>query len=262
MYLSTSQGVFKFDSKKEWQRIKDNTGVLDFPSETRSLAWDNDTNAFLAINKNGHGKIYHSPDKLNSLTEVYVTSGMDSSIKDLKINSIGRIYFLSSEKIFGYSDDDGKTFRLMAHLDKDFEKIVIDLNNSETIYLWGKNAIHKSIDGGYNFFNLSIPSDGINDLFVSDNQTIYLATDKGVFQSFDGGWNWIVMDSLLPKNLVAGAVSYNNESKELMAGFDGRLYTSKDGTGWSVKTVGVNRINLIKVNPLNSNEILVGMKKQ
>jgi hypothetical protein len=91
---------------------------------------------------------------------------------------------------------------------------------------------------------------------------IYLATDKGVFQSFDGGWNWVIMDSLLPKDLVAGAVSYNNGSKELLAGFDGRLYTSKDGTSWSVKTIGINHINIIKVNPFNSNEILVGMKKQ
>jgi ligand-binding sensor domain-containing protein len=262
MYLSTSQGIFKFDNKKEWQRIKDNTGVLDFPSETRSLVWGKDKNAFLAVNKNGYGKIYHSFDGLNNLTEVYVTSGVDSLIKDLKINSTGRIYFLSSEKIFGYSDDNGKTFRLMAHLDRDFEKIVIDSGNNEIIYLWGKNTIYKSIDGGYNFLNLDVPSAGINDLFVSNNQVIYLATDKGVFQSFDGGWNWMIMDSLLPKDLAAGAVSYNNENKELLAGFDGRLYTSKDGTSWSVKTIGVNHINIIKINPFNSNEILVGMKKQ
>jgi photosystem II stability/assembly factor-like uncharacterized protein len=262
MYLSTSQGIFKFDNKKEWQRIKDSTGILDFPSETRSLIWSKDGNAFLAINKNGHGKIYHSLDDLNNLTEVYVTSGANSLIKDLEINSVGRIYFLSSEKIFGYSDDNGKTFRLMAHLDKDFEKIVMDSNNNETIYLWGKNTIYKSIDGGHNFFNLGVTLVGINDLFVSNNHMIYLATNKGVFQSFDGGWNWIIMDSLLPKDLAAGAVSYNNDGKELLAGFDGRLYTSKDGTGWSVKTIGVNHINIIKVNPFNSNEILMGMKKQ
>lgn len=263
MYLSTSQGVFKFNSKKrEWQRIKDDSGVLDFPLEVRSLIWDKTNDAFLAINKNGHGKIYYSPDGFKNLIEIYVTSQANSVIQDLKINTSGRIYFLSSERIFSYSDDNGKTFRLMTHLDKDFEKIVIDSKNNEIIYLWGKNVVYKSVDGGHNFFDLDVLFAGINDLFVADGGMIYLATNKGVFQSFDGGWSWTIMDSLLPKDLSAGAVSYNNESKDLLAGFDGRLYTSKDGTGWSVKTIGVNYINIIKINPFNSNEVLIGMKKQ
>lgn len=262
IHLSTSQGVFKFDSAGQgWQRIKDNTSVLDFPLEARSLVWSKAGDAFLAVNKNGRGKIYKSSDNLKNLVEIYVTSQVNSAIKDLKVNASERIYFLSSEKIFGYSDDNGKTFRLMAHLDKDFERIVMDQKNNGIIYLWGKSAIYKSVDSGHNFFDLSISLSGINDLFVADSGVIYSATNKGIFQSFDGGWNWTIMDSLLPKNLPAEAVSYNNEKKNILAGFDGRLYISEDGMGWSIKTIGVNTINIIKINPFNFNEVFVGMKK-
>lgn len=263
MYLSTSQGIFQFNEKKqEWQRIKDDTGILDFPSEARSLIWNKTGDAFVVINKNDRGKIYRSSDNLKNLTEIYVTSQTDSIIEDLKINALGRIYFLSSERIFGYSDDNGKTFRLMNHLDKDFEKIAMNPKNNEIIYLWGNNSIYKSVDGGRIFSNLGFSFLGINDLFVADSGIIYVATDKGVSRSFDGGWSWTVMDSLLPKDLPAGAVSYNNEKGIILAGFGGRLYTSEDGVGWSVKTIGTNVINMIKINPLNTDEVLVGIKKQ
>ena len=134
-------------------------------------------------------------------------------------------------------------------------------NNNDVIYLWGTQSIYKSIDGGNNFSNLNVPFSGVNDLFVANDGVIYSATDKGVHRSFDGGWSWVIMDSLLPKNLPSGAVVYNNEKKSVLAGFNGKLYISEDGVSWSIKTVGVNSISMIKINPLNANEVLVGMKK-
>lgn len=261
-YLITNQGVFEFNSRgQKWKRVKDDTGIMDYPLAVRSMVWSKSGDAFLAINKNGQGKIYYSSDKLKTLNEIYVTSQANSEIKDLQIDQSGRIYFLSSEKNFGYSDNNGKTFRLMSHLNDAFERIVINFNNNDVIYLWGNQSIYKSIDGGNNFSNLNVPFSGVNDLFVANDGVIYSATDKGVHRSFDGGWSWVIMDSLLPKNLPSGAVVYNNEKKSVLAGFNGKLYISEDGVSWSIKTVGVNSISMIKINPFNANEVLVGMKK-
>ncbi|HNW96281.1 MAG TPA: hypothetical protein PLQ44_00750 [Candidatus Paceibacterota bacterium] len=261
-YLITNQGVFEFNSQgQKWKRLKDDTGIMDYPLVVRSMVWSKAGDAFLAINKNGQGKIYYSSDGLKTLNEVYVTSQADSEIKDLQIDESGRIYFLSSEKIFGYSDNNGKTFRLMTHLDSIFERIVMSSNDNNVVYLWGAQLVYKSVDGGNNFSNLSVPFSGINDFFVANNGVIYSATDKGVYRSFDGGWSWVIMDSLLPKNLSSGAVAYNNEKKCVLAGFNGKLYISEDGVSWAIKTVGVNSINMIKINPFNANEVLVGMKK-
>jgi len=262
LYLCTTQGIFKTDNlEDEWQKIKDQTRILEFPAIIRSLIFKDNQTALVAINKNDHGKIYFTSDNFKTLKEIYVTSQEATEIKDLKINQSGRIYFLSSEKILGYSDDNGETFQLMNHLDKSFERIIISPKNDNVIYLWGKDSVYKSIDSGYNFYNLGVSFSGINDLFVANDQVVYIATNYGVFRSFDGGWNWQVMDSLLPKNLPAGAISYNNERKEILVGFNGRLYQSKDGTAWSIKTIGNNDINMIKINPFNSNQVLVGMKK-
>ncbi len=261
IYLCTSQGLFNLtESKKGWERIKDSTKVLEFPAEISSLIFKDNQTAFISINKNNRGKIYFTSDNFETLKEVYVTSQADVKINDLAINQSGRVYFISSEKILGYSDDNGKTFRLMTHLDKNFRKIIINQKNNNIIYLWGDEGVYKSVDAGNNFYNLGV-SFGINDFFVDNDDIIYLATNKGAYRSFDGGWNWQIMDSLLPKDLPARAISYNNERKEVIIAFGGRLYISQDGLAWSIKTIGVNPINLIEVNPFNSSQIIIGMKK-
>ena len=252
--------MFDKHSKKEWERIKDSTKVLEFPLAVSSLIFKGDQTAFISVNKNNRGKIYFTPDNFKTLKEVYVTSVAGAEINDLAINQNGRIYFISTEKILGYSDDNGKTFRLMTHLDKNFRKIIISQKNNDVIYLWGAEGVYKSVDAGNNFYNLGV-SFGINDFFVDNNDIVYLATNKGAYRSFDGGWNWQIMDSLLPKDLPAGAISYNNERKEVIIAFGGRLYISQDGLAWSIKTIGSNAINLIEVNPFNSSQIIIGMKK-
>jgi photosystem II stability/assembly factor-like uncharacterized protein len=261
-YLCTSQGVFKLNNlKNKWERIKDQTGVLEFPSRISSLVFDDNQTAFIAVNKNNRGKIYFTSDNFQTLKEIYVTSQEGAEINDLKISQSGRIYFLSTEKILGYSDDNGQTFKLMTHLDRDFKKIVISQKNNNVIYLWGDEYIYKSVDAGYNFYNLGFTLSNINDFFINNKEIIYIATNNGAFHSFDGGWNWRLMDSLLPKDLPAGAISYNNERGEVIISFGGRLYISQDSLAWSIKSISTNNINIIKINPFNLNQVLVGIKK-
>jgi hypothetical protein len=39
------------------------------------------------------------------------------------------------------------------------------------------------------------------------------------------------------------------------------LYISQDSLAWSIKSISTNNINIIKINPFNLNQVLVGIKK-
>lgn len=271
IFSVTSQGLFKIVQPGEkWEKIVDAGGFLRSPVSVEQIVFlnQNPNNVLVAASKSNFGRIYRSADGLKNLKEVYGTSNEGAIITDLKFNSQNsRVYFISTEGVFGYSDDAGESFRLLKQFSDSLEKIVFDPINDQNIFIISKQSVYRSSDAGYSFVDLSdilIASGitGINNLWLSKENGLFLASDSGAWRSSDFGYTWQKLGSLLPEGLPATAIMYNDERGEVLIGFGGRLYTSPNGYDWSIRSLNQsNTINVIRISPLNSNVILVGMKR-
>lgn len=271
IFAATNQGLFKTAQPGEkWERVIDETGFLRSPISAKQIAFlnQNSSDVLVAASKSNFGRIYRSTDGLKSLKEVYSTSNEGATITGLKFNSRkSRVYFISTEGVFGYSDNAGGSFRLLKQFPDPLQKIVFDSANDQNIFIISRQSLYKSSDAGYSFVDLSdiltaSGIAGINDLWLNKEDGLFLASDSGAWRSSDFGYTWQKLDSLLPEGLPATAIMYNDERGEALIGFGGRLYTSFNGYDWSIRSLNQsNTINIIRINPLNSNVILVGMKR-
>lgn len=271
IFSATNQGLFKtFQPGEKWEKIIDDTGFLRSPVSVNQIVFlgKNYNDVLVAAYKSNFGRIYRSSDGLKNLKEVYSTSNERTVISDLKFNpQNNRVYFISTEGVFGYSDDAGGSFRLLKQFSDSLQKIVFDSANDQNIFIISNQSIYKSSDAGYSFVDLSgilaaYGISGINDVWLSKENGLFLASNSGAWRSFDSGHTWQKMDSLLPQGLPATAIMYNNERGGVLIGFGGRLYVSLNGYDWSIRSLNQsNIINIIKISPLDSNIILVGMKR-
>ncbi len=271
IFSATDQGLFKtVQLGEKWERIVDETGFLRSPVAINQMVFldQNSSDILVAASKSNFGRLYRSADGLKSLKEVYSTNNEGAVISDLKFNpQNNRIYFISTEGVFGCSDNGGASFRLLKQFSDSLQKIVFDPKNDQNIFIISSRSLYKSSDAGYSFADLSgilavYGISGINDIWLSKENGLFLASNSGAWRSFDSGSTWQKMDSLLPEGLPATAIMYNNERGEVLIGFGGRLYLSSNGHDWSIRSLNQsNIINIIKVNPLDSNIILVGMKR-
>lgn len=271
IFSATNQGLFKTVSPAgKWEKIVDDTGFLRSPVAVNQVIFlgQNPSDILVAAYKSNFGRLYRSVDGLKNLKEVYSTNNEGAVISDLKFNpQNNRIYFISTEGIFGCSDNGGASFRLLKQFSDSLQKIVFDPNNDRNIFISSSQSLYKSSDAGYSFLDLSgilavYGIAGINDIWFSKENGLFLASDSGAWRSFDSGSTWQKMDSLLPEGLPATAIMYNDKRGEVLIGFGGRLYFSSNGHEWSIRSLNQsNIINIIKVNPSDSNIILVGMKR-
>jgi len=272
IFAATNQGLFQnTDLKEGWERINDESGILKMSTKVMAMTFldNNPEKVLVAVYKSSRGKIYQSTDDLKNLKEVYTVNNEKAEISDVKFDEVSKnVYFVSSEGIFGYSNDAGSSFRFLKQFPYSLKKIVISPLNNQTIFLLTRQNIYKTLDAGHSFIDLreGLNSQGIqeiNDLFINKAGILFLASQKGAWRSFDGGFSWQKMDSLLPQTLPSGAIAYNNERGEVLIGFDGRFYRSADTLTWTVRTLNQsNFINVIGIHPLDSKIILVGLKRQ
>ncbi len=271
IFAATSQGLFKTDQAGEkWERVADETGFLRSPVAVQQIIFfgEDFSRILIAAYKSNFGRIYLSDDGLKTLKEVYGVSNAGAVISDLKFDSQkNRIYFTSTEGVFGYSDDGGESFGLLKQFSDSLTKIVFNQKNGQGIFLVSPTSLYSSFDDGYYFTDLSnvlaaYSISGLNDLWLSEKNGLFLASNSGAWRSFDYGYTWQKMDSLLPRDLPAMAIMYNNERGEILIGFGGRLYFSGNGRDWGVRSLNQsNVISNIKVDPVNSDVILIGMRR-
>lgn len=271
IFSATNQGLFKTVKLGEkWERVVDDAGFLQSPVAVNQVIFlgQNSSDVLVAVYKSNFGRLYRSADGLKNLKEVYSTNNEGAVISDLKFNpQNNRIYFISTEGVFGCSDNGGGSFRLLKQFSDSLQKIAVNPKNDQNIFIISSQSLYKSSDAGYSFADLSgilavYGISGINDIWFSKENGLFLASNSGAWRSFDSGSTWQKMDSLLPEGLPATAIMYNEEREGVLIGFGGRLYLSPNGYDWSIRSLNQsNIINIIKVNPSDSNIILVGMKR-
>lgn len=263
IYVLTNQGIFKNANLNEgWERINDQDGILKFPVKVRRLIFldDKEEEILLALTKNKRGYLYFSNDGLKTLKEVYRTNHLEEEILDLKINPLTKkIFFSTTQGQLVISSDQGRSYQLLGYFDQPIQAIHFSPSDFSKIILVGQTKIY---EGRGNFFQelRDLSSLGkINRIFLTRDR-FFLASNQGAWQSFDNGESWRVIDSLLPQNLPALEIVYNNIRKELLVAFDGSLYFSSDLVNWRMKTLDqTNLIKIVKIHPLNPNLIFVAM---
>lgn len=263
VYAATNQGIFQLDlSDKQWDKVVDSEQILSLGVQVKKIAFIDNTKILIAVYEGNKGRIYQADKNFENLEEVYSVSKENTSITDLAYDKkLGRIYFSSDDGILGLSENNGESFRLLKRFDNAIGKIFISPLDNYQIFLLASSKIYKSEDAGNSFVDLNINFSGlgvVNNIDIGKNGIIYVATNMGDWKSETGGWSWIRMDSLLPKDIASGAIVYN--SGRILSGFDGRVYLSDNGVDWRVKTLNQsNVINFIKVNPNNSQEVIVSL---
>lgn len=266
LYLSTNQGLFSSSQiGDQWNKVVDDGGVLGMTVKVQQVVFLNSGKVLLAIYNAGRGKIYQTDSDFKKLKEVYAVATDKTEITDLQLDVKNqKVYFSSSDGVFGYSDDGGGSFKLAKRFSNSLSKIFINPFNTEEIFLMGQNFFQKTMDAGNSFVDLgvnliSLGAFEFNDLHISRLGVVFLASNHGAWRSFDGGLSWAKLDSLLPRDLPSTAVSYNDDLGKIMVAFDGRLYLSQNGSDWTVRTINQsNRIDLIRVHPADPKVILVG----
>ena len=109
-----------------------------------------------------------------------------------------------------------------------------DYLNDKTLFLGnrmlGKEAIYRSIDGGFSFTPINLPANYAQSIILSPNysndQILYVGTEKGIYKSFNRGDTW------LPKGLddISVWCLTISSSGNLFAGTLGKgIFTSSDG---------------------------------
>lgn len=263
IYALTNQGVFQNSNLNGgWQRIKDQGGILKPPIKVQRLIFldDKEEQILLALTKNNRGYLYFSNDGLRTLKEVYRTGYLGEEIFDLKINPLTqKIFFSTNQGQLIVSSDQGKSYQLLKYFDQPIQIIAFSPLDSSRMILVGETKIYEGKDSVFNEL-VDLGSFGkINKIFLTANR-FYLATNQGAWQSFDGGKNWQIVDSLLPQNLPALEIAYNNIRKELLVAFDGAMYFSSDLVNWRMKTLDqTNLIKIIKIHPTNPHLIFVAL---
>lgn len=264
-YLLTNQGLFKSTQlEKGWQRINDQTGILKPPVKVQRMVFlkDNEEKILLALTKNKRSYLYLSSDGLKTLEEVYRTNNLGEEILDLKFHPLAeKIFFSTNRGQLVISSDQARTYRFLGYFPQPIREILFSPNDSSELILVGETKIYQGKEGvGFQELNDLSFLGRINRVFLTSKR-FYLASSQGAWQSLDGGRTWQIIDSLLPQNLPALEIVYNNMKKELIVAFDGALYFSSDFLNWRVKTIDqTNLIKIVKISPFNPQLILVALQ--
>ncbi|MFA7361824.1 MAG: T9SS type A sorting domain-containing protein [Candidatus Kapaibacterium sp.] len=171
-----------------------------------------------------------------------ISSGTSGTIREMAIsNADTKIMFATSGGSVYKSTDRGYTFVLSNSglPNKTITSINVHPDSSDvalvTMSGFGGNKIHKTTNGGANWFSLNgnLPDSPINDgMFYYPNfatNIILAATDIGVFMTTNSGTNWTEIAEGLP-NTVAMHMDYNSASGKLRLGSHGRGTWELNGT--------------------------------
>jgi hypothetical protein len=208
-----------------------------------------------------------------------ISTGTSGTIREMAISkSNPNIIFASSGGSLYKSTDRGYTFASSGTglPNKTITSIYIHPDSNKvaivTMSGFGGNKIHKTIDGGANWFSINgnLPDSPANDGLIYypgySTNIILCANDMGVFMTSNNGVNWTELAQGLP-NTVAMHMDYNNQSGKLRLGTHGRGTWEMSGsligiTNYNNTVPGSHFLNQNYPNPFNPNtKISFGIKK-
>jgi hypothetical protein len=135
---------------------------------------------------------------------------------------------------------------------RNIRSVIVDPNDSETVYAGTDGGVFKSTDGGDIWSPAGLSSSRISTLSVDpqDSQTVYAATNgQGVFKSTDGGATWLAINAGLTNlvtSLSRGLWIDPRDSQVLYAGTRGGVFQSSNGgASWAPINDGLGDLNIL-----------------
>lgn len=285
LYMGTDgDGLYKsFDSGEIWQQILDKNNVLDKRASVYDIALSpkNPDLVYLAAVSSGSAKVIRSSDGGGSFKEIYVISDSNQRINNIAIDSANEavIYIVTSEGGLLRSLDQGQSWQAVKWFEGQVFEVKLDPKNSQIIYVVTENqGILKSKDAGKNFEALKIeqPEQGIR--FKSavgsgstgkflidavDPKILYASIGDQIFISLDEGQSFKAANILLPpESLPISAMAQDPKNPSNFYYSAGSvIYRSPNNfKSWTTHKIPSGRkINLIKIDSLDSNIVYVGM---
>jgi photosystem II stability/assembly factor-like uncharacterized protein len=144
------------------------------------------------------------------------------------------------------STDAGNTWRSVGPQlqNAPADQLVIDPQDSQTLYASSAYGVRKSVDGGRTWRAVNLPGEWV-EAFAIDPQrstTLYLGMDAGIFKSRDGGRSWRVLHAGRAARSSVGVLAIApSSSATLYAGSRGAgvLKSSDSGRSWQVAAAGM-----------------------
>ncbi len=181
--------------------------------------------------------------------------------------AVGRQYDIGTRQIF-FSSDWGTNW-ISRDLGVDMNASSICMVNSQVGYISGTNAqVLKTTDGGANWFQVTQPFVGTNDIYTIDFVTpdigwafVNYAPPSGgsVYKTTDGGTSWVPQTNGLPANSVYSADMVDANIGYLCINSSNQpIYkTTNGGTNWTSITTPLTGI-IKTIQALDANKLFVG----
>lgn len=218
---------------------KDNINI--FNPQPPSLSID----AAFALNKNA---IWAAKSLFSNESNFYFFNGKNwSTLKSPLANQIMCIYFI--DKMHGWVGGDRE---LAYYNGKNWEKIPFPKINGAATKIFGKTKNDFWMQTAFNeLFHFSngrwtLVSQGILQLFMSQNNSIFTLSDKGVYRIDPNGTKLIAP---VPKNNKLTSVFIINENNIWASGLGGFVFHYLNGK-WEIKKLDTEQ-NLVSISFLN-----------
>jgi len=280
------KGIYKTTNSGElWEQVSDKNKIL----QNNAVVYDIKINSFkagliyAAVYQNDHGLVLRSHDNGESWEEIYKVSKQKLAVQTIEIDKTNDaiVYLGTADGGVMKSVNFGSSWQNLKWFSGPILEIKIDPANDQIIYAVGqKDGLQKSTDQGQNWQAVTInatsssnafsqyyagSSSGVTSLIINqkDSNNLYYISQKGFFVSYDAGQNWRMLNILMPSNSAPIlAIAQDWQSPNIIYYSVGStVYRSDDGGAtWTVNQVpSTKNVKLIKIDPLNSGIVWVGM---
>jgi photosystem II stability/assembly factor-like uncharacterized protein len=222
----------------------------------------------------GRGKFWKSENSGLDWNEIYTAPANGPFISGSLLNKFDRnmLFAATSDNQLIKSNDAGTTWKNIFQTDSPVIRMRNDCTNSSIIYMLSLNSrLYRSKNSGENWeditskINLGGQYTGI-ETDPSLSGWFYITGRNGISRTKDFGDTFekvVVLDNPQAFPVTAMAIHPNN-SRELIYAAAQTTYKSDDaGEHWTTfQFNSVKKINLIKYDPTNPNNIYLGLKSQ
>lgn len=284
IYAGTENGLYRSDSGADsWELVQDEkknpdarASILDI-----KISPQNSNLIYAAVYQGRFGRVLRSTNSDSPWEQMYIVSKEGVSITAIEVDKKGQnIYIGTSEGGLLESADFGLSWKIIGWFNAAIKGVKINSEDGRIIYVLALNkGIFKTSDQGVNWQLLADPvaqnsgsaigsftGGNIRDFLIDarSQNSLYAGTDKGIFLSSDGGQTWRVFSSLIsPESAPISAIAQDIGNPTIFYyGAASIVYrTQNNGQTWTVHQLPSSKqINLIKVDPIDSNIIYVGVK--
>ncbi|MBN1115850.1 MAG: T9SS type A sorting domain-containing protein [Bacteroidales bacterium] len=251
------------DSGISWTIMTDSYHDSEYPYvhvDQHMLAYSPHTNDLFVANDGG---IYKSTDNGNTWEDI------SNNLKILQSYRIG-ISKTTNNKILSGNQDNGTFFKINQNwfevFGGDGMECFFDHQNDNTFYVTTQSGnLYKTTSGGSDFTSIK-PDALLSGYWITpfvihpSNQNILYAGYQDVYKTTDKGSTWTkISDNLSGENLIALAVSANNDDYIYTANFDTIFKTRDGGLSWQIINSNLPFLNIssITISPNDPNKVWV-----